>query len=216
MASRVQTLWAGLAVGAGLWLGTGSARAQGLFENPACGPNCNQGWLRTKVQACADKRATICEPRICPQSCFGYFRTQWTPWAALCPEGPAGCAPVMAGQMVTHPAAPPMTHPAVPMVTHPAPPAPLPSTTPPTNTAPPPKRVPQSSSVMPPRSVPISIPASQPVPLPDVPKVSVNPPARTTAPAAPSSGPLPPAKLQDRGSVLPPVPVVPTVGMSRK
>jgi hypothetical protein len=46
--------------------------------------------------------------------------------------------------------------------------------------------------------------------------VSVMPMTKTTAPAAPASGPLPPAKLQDRGTVLPPVPVVPTVGMSRK
>jgi hypothetical protein len=195
MSRRVFSL--GLALGAGLLL-TGTARAQNLFSNPAC-PTCPKTHVGVWMQKHREKNITICEPRICPGGCHGYFRTQWSPW--MCPDG-VGCAT----PVVTHPAPPMVTHPAQPMVTHPAPPAPLPVAPAPSPVTPKPKtepKSPQSSA----RPVRPSMTASQPISIPVIPEVSVMPPRpQETAPA--KVAPVPPVRLQDLAPVIPPVPVV--------
>ncbi len=115
---------AGLAVGFGLWASAGTARAQscatcegggagGAVREKTCGP------CGLRQYPFSDKRyiRQFCHPTICPGSCFGYFKTQWTPWGQACPNwcgddsaGVVGYG-VPAGQPVLPPNLPPSYQP---------------------------------------------------------------------------------------------------------
>ena len=49
----------------------------------------------------------FCNPTICPNSCFGHFKTQWTAWPQACPSWPTdGVAPANYGPNYTQTAPP--------------------------------------------------------------------------------------------------------------
>ncbi|OWK47521.1 hypothetical protein [Fimbriiglobus ruber] len=86
-------LWAAVVSGVGLWATAGHAAAQSCST---CGPrlgnsyrsasNCNFFGLRLNPRFESRYIRQFCQPTICPSSCFGHFRTQWTRWPQACPN----------------------------------------------------------------------------------------------------------------------------------
>jgi hypothetical protein len=160
MIATVRAGWcAGLAVGFGLWAAAGAASAQqpyttcGATEGGVCTGEAACGPLGMRMRPFGGRLCApqYCAPTICPGSCFGYYRTQWTPWEQACPgwyTAPAVIAP---------PARP------VPNGTAPPPPAPkAPETAPePKSPAPAPAKEPGKEPPAAPKS-----PSSSSVPLP--------------------------------------------------
>lgn len=190
MIATLRAGWrAGLAVGFGLWAATGAASAQqpcatcGAAEGGVCAGEAGCGPLGRRPfggRLCAPR---YCAPTVCPGSCFGYFKTQWTPWEQACPgwyTSPAVTAP---------PARP------VPNGTVPPPPAPkAPETAPePKSPAPAPAKEPGKEPSAAPKS-PSSSSGPLPAPagrapglvLPPVPDVPIGIP-----PESPRSGEFP-------------------------
>lgn len=67
---------------------------------PSC-PTCNGGDVAGVCSTCGKagwggrllgghKAKPIRQPFLCPNACFGYFQTQWTPWCEACPIPYAG------------------------------------------------------------------------------------------------------------------------------
>lgn len=61
----------------------------------ATGPTCKDkdcGLCGLKQSPKFEKRyiRQFCKPTICPSSCFGHFKTQWTPWSVGCPNWSEG------------------------------------------------------------------------------------------------------------------------------
>jgi hypothetical protein len=182
MMTKLRIGWLAVAVGAT----AGTAPAQ------SC-PDCGTGLgVRAKISsACArlSPRAWVqswCAPKpatVCPGSCFGYFRTQWSPWNQACPNWGTACAEPPIGAMaqpvpVALPVAPAPANAIPPAVRYSAPapmpnaaaPAPAPKS-PAAEEAPPPKPAPNSKTfvpipVLPPQPVNARLPLS---PTPDLP-----------------------------------------------
>lgn len=181
------TLRVGLTVGLGLWAAAGTAAAQQPCAT--CPPDGSAHGPRLPrpardVHPLMQKRhdSKYCYPMVCPGSCFGYFRTNWTAWEQACPHWCAELV-VIAGQVVT----PPVTVAPVPAVE----PVPAPKELPP---APPAKEKEpaKESSQLPPVFVPkpipvapVSVPTDTAYPsLPPVPDLPIGLP-----PTPPAAGP---------------------------
>jgi hypothetical protein len=140
----------GLAVGLGLWASTGTAAAQEL----PCG-TCGPAGLRARLMPGVLQGHKYRPPVISPASCFGYFKTQWTPWEVACPNWYTDAAhhPVAVGPVV--PAPVPAINGALPA---PTPAAPAPASVPPREMekAPAPSKPPggQTSVPLPPGAIP--------------------------------------------------------------
>jgi hypothetical protein len=180
-----------LAVLAAIGASAGPVAAQSC---PDCGTGCG---VRAKVSsACArlSPRAWIqswCAPKpatICPGSCFGYFRTQWTAanqacpnWGTNCAEPPIGAVAQPVPVAPPPPALAPVPANAIPpassqLVPQPSPSAvsPAPTSTP-VSTAPEPTPAPKAASDNK-TFVPIPVPPPEPIhtklplsPTPDLP-----------------------------------------------
>lgn len=115
MMAKLRIGWVAVLVGVGATAGTAPAQSC-----PDCGTGCG---VRAKISSacarlsprawvqswCAQKPATVC-----PGSCFGYFRTQWSPWNQACPNWGTNCAepPVGAVAQPAPVALPPVVAPA--------------------------------------------------------------------------------------------------------
>lgn len=176
------TLRVGLAVGLGLWAAAGTGVAQQSCATcPPAGAAYGPRLPRPArgVHPMLQKRhdSKYCYPTICPGSCFGHFKTNWTAWEQACPNWCAEPA-VVAGPVVVTP----------PVTTAPAPaePAPAPKALPPTT---PDKEPMKESSQLPPVTVPkpvtpVSVPTTADPTLPPVPELKIGLP-----PAPPTAGP---------------------------
>ena len=165
----------------------------------ACqGKDCGPGGL--KIYPLSEKRyiSQFCGPTICPGSCFGHFKTQWTRWNDACPNW---CDTPTDGH-VSGPAprtdAIPPAQPQLPMKAHGNPlPAPAPA--------------PKSADPLPletPKTLPSPQPLKDPLELPKIP--SATPPkapldGKTSAPLPPTIPGLPTVP----GLTLPPIPDLP-------
>lgn len=237
-------LWVGLTLSAGLWISAGVATAQvvGLGAPPAptgnCGPNgcgtqacpgcgkkgpspCSTCGLR--MYPFSDKRyiRQFCYPTINPGSCFGHYKTQWTPWGAACPGwgggealnyGPApvaGSSGILGAEPDPTKVNPPVEpKPMTPMLPGPKPVTPEPKPVIPEPKTPPVKPLPEAPAPKPivPEPKPV-VPAPKPVvpadPLP-VPKVPADP-----LPKAPVEKlPKVPEVEKEKGLTIPPVPSI--------
>lgn len=115
----------------------------------------------------------FCNPTICPNSCFGHFKTQWTAWPSACPGWPAeGVDPANYGPNFARyePAQPPTTGVAVPATAAPSASGQKATDVPATPLVPPskPLDLPPSKPVTPaaPKVSPLDVP---PVPMPTAP-----------------------------------------------
>lgn len=88
--------WTGVAL---LAIGLGPAVASAQHSCPTCrtatGPTCTDkecGLCGLKQNPLFEKRyiRQFCKPTIGPSSCFGHFKTQWTPWNVGCPNWSEG------------------------------------------------------------------------------------------------------------------------------
>ena len=89
---------AGLALG--LWAFAGTAVAQAPLAGAGCGPNGCGGPAQGPAgkgpcSTCGQRMYPVfdnryirqyCKPTINPGSCFGHYKTQWTPWGGACPN----------------------------------------------------------------------------------------------------------------------------------
>ncbi len=84
-----------LAVAACVWPSVVRAQHTCPTCRTATGPTCTDkdcGLCGLKQSPTFDKRyiRQFCRPTICPSSCFGHFKTQWTPWPVACPNWSVG------------------------------------------------------------------------------------------------------------------------------
>lgn len=188
--------------------GAGGLGATGGCSTGTCGKS-NCGLCGMKMYPMLEKRyiKQFCKPTICDGSCFGYYKTQWTPWQAACPNwcGEADMAaaaqfnwgpPPKNTQTVSTGLDGPVSRPAIPVApTTPATPATPADPTKPSGTSP---------TLPAPRTVPGTGTDTTP------PLTPPKKPLRTTPTPSPTPTPSEPAKPStDQGLTLPAVPVVP-------
>jgi hypothetical protein len=100
MMTKLRIGWLAVAVSVGAT--AGAAPAQSC---PDCGTRCgvrakiSSAWARRSPRAWIQSWCTQKPANVCPGSCFGYFRTQWTPWNQACPNWGTTCAEPPIGAM---------------------------------------------------------------------------------------------------------------------
>jgi hypothetical protein len=86
MIAKLRIGWLAVVMGLGTTAGTATAQSC-----PTCAPSASSCGSRLSPRAWIQSWCAPKQPTICPGSCFGYFRTQWTAWNQVCPNWGANC-----------------------------------------------------------------------------------------------------------------------------